>query len=102
MFAVVRKSQNTPFLWEVSDALASVVRGFAEQHGQIENLQLTVKRENGGSKARLSVECSGIDQYERGSVVSFPEISEALELTWTELSVRREFRSEELRGRSEY
>jgi len=98
VFACVRTLSVKPMLWEVSDSIASDIRTFAERYDTVTNLELAVSRDNGGSKAKLRVSSRGLDTRERGSAIVYPEPSEALELTWTELRMRTEYSPGELTG----
>jgi hypothetical protein len=102
VFPVVMRHRKEAFLWEVSDRVADEIRGFAEQHGTITNLELFVRRSSGNSKGRIEVQCDGLDDRCQGESVVFPEPSECLELTWTALSVRSESSTRSAFDKSEY
>lgn len=96
VFAVAMRHRTQPFLWEVSNQTADRIREFAERFDTITNLALDVRREAGSSKARITIECDRVDPFKQGESLQFPELSEALDLTWSQLRVGSEVLSEEL------
>jgi hypothetical protein len=99
---VVLFGEKKPYLWEVSNALAMEIRGFGEQMDTLTDLKLHVSRDAGGSKARLRIDCRGIDEYHSSVGVVFAEPFEALQLTWALVGEMSEVLSRESIEKSEY
>ena len=102
VFPVIVWRKRTPFFWEVSDHVAETIKEAAERYSAVEGLKLIVQREGSDRKARLEVNCTGIDSSEAWKEVHFPPIENALELTWQQIPTQLSDTFEETEVRSEY
>jgi hypothetical protein len=79
---VIDEWGKKPYLWEVSEYSMSQIRELAEQNDAVAWMRIRVSREVGNRKGRLEIRHSGSGDPLLYENVRFPDLAEALELTW--------------------
>lgn len=82
VFAVIDEWSKKPYLWEVSEFSCSQIKEILEQQDAAQWVKLRVSREHGNRKGRLDIRHAGTGDGLLYGEIKFPDLAEALELTW--------------------
>jgi len=82
VFAVIEAFRKKAFLWEVSEYSCAQIKAIAQQQDSPPYMKILVARQAGNRKGRLEIRHSGTGDPLFFKDIQFPDLAEALELTW--------------------